>query len=214
MIDKSSNEYKAGYNAGITLAGAYNGGAGLNVIETADRLMESKEVQNLLCKVAKYMLEAGGEGASAEYKLYDTIESYDGPITKYSCARFFNPVITTLNEVTREINGEASMEKIATSVIPGIASIVGKTFGTGHSLVNSLMLLGGLTGASLGGLAWYVNRAARENDIEAEAKEEQARHYKRIAKDLQRRIKLEKKDEEAEAVERAASEEVPGAYVI
>lgn len=213
-MNKSSKEYKAGYEAGVALAGAYHNGSGNKVMAKVAALMASKEVQDSLCKAAKYILEVGGEKDSTAYRLYDTIERFDGPLTKYSCDRFLNPVIATINEASRELNGEPSIEKVASSILPGAASVVGKTLGSGHSLINNLMLLGGLTGASLGGLAWYVNRAAKENDIEADAKEEQARHYRRIAKDLQRRLKLEARDKEEEAVERIASEEVPGAYVL
>lgn len=213
-MNKSSKEYKAGYDAGVALAGAYHGGAGNIEMAKVDRLMASREVQSSLCKAAKYILEAGGEKDSTAYKLYETIDGFNGPLTKYSCDRFLNPVIATLNEASRELNGEPSIEKVASSILPGVASAIGRAFGTGHSLIRNLMLFGGLTGASLGGLAWYINRAARENDVEAEAKEEQAKHYKRIAKDLQRRLKLEARDKEEEAVERAASEEVPSAYVL
>lgn len=213
-MNKSSKEYKAGYEAGVVLAGAYHNGSGNKEMAKVAELMASKEVQDSLCKAAMYILKAGGEADSTAYKLYETIEGFSGPLTKYSCDRFLNPVIATLNEASRELNGEPSVEKVASSLLPGAASAVGKALGTGHNLVNNLMLIGGLTGASLGGLAWYINRAARENDVEAEAKEEQARHYRRIAKDLQRRLKLEARDKEEEAVERVASEEVPSAYVL
>lgn len=214
MINKSSNEYKAGFRAGATLVGAYNKSdiSPMAKIAAVKEYESDLSVQKLMCKAAKVILAAGGESESAEYKLYDVIDSFDSPMTKYSCQRFINPVIGVLCDEARREAGVVGIDKSA-AILPGIASIFGKALGTGNNVLQNLLMFGGITGASLGGLTWYLNRAAKENDYKAEAKEEQAAHYRRIAKDLKKRIQLER-DSENENLERVVNEESPDAYVV
>lgn len=217
MIKKSSREYKAGYNAGIMLVAATRKCPDpMFKIAMTNEFDRSKDIQKLMCKTAEAVLEAGEEEESAAYNLVKALEEADNPVTRYALRKYIYPIMDALNSESNDLEGILDAEKVekSASVLSRMAETAGSVIGSGKNIADSLLWLGGLTGASLGGLAWYVNRAAKETDAEAEAKDEQARHYRRIAKDLKRRMAVEARDKVNDAVERAAYETSPNSYVI
>ncbi|MCQ2172234.1 MAG: hypothetical protein MJZ17_05765 [Bacteroidales bacterium] len=221
MKEMFKSAYDLGFGIGSRIFGAAmcKGEDPMVKVAKVAVMMDDANVQSALCKVAKYILEAGGEKGSIDYRIYDVIEKSAHPVSRFVSDTYIKPVIDTVNrEVSLNRDDVQTIEKVAAlsaSSLPGIASIVGKSAGSVPNLVQLLLLIGGATGAATGGLTWYLNRAAKEDNVDAAAKEEQAAHYRRVAKDLQKRIQLEEnKDKHVKAIRSAAEAENPDLYVV
>ena len=183
------SDYTNGYKLGLALGCATNGitaaelrkKAALSYTCTHDAIF-----QKALAGIAETIFLKAGDEFKKSAALYSIIGSKEYPLTKYATATFITPVLQTL---AKESKRDSLVKEAST-----IKSIIG----AGGALVNNtqealykLALLSLIGGGTAGIIAHTASRHMREEDAEAEAKKMQAKHYRRIAKDLQKRIDAE-----------------------
>ena len=192
-MNEHTKLYQDGYAMGIKEASvAYNADTAdyYKAKQFVETSMESPEVQSMIAKVASVIFREAGDDFIPERAVYEVIQRNENPLTEFSKQAFLYPVLETLS----------GFEKSA-----GLSDAISKLFG-GLPETAATMAIGG--GAALGGLGWLLNRDITSVEDDTEAKLEQARYYRRIAKDLQRRLKAKEegnpdKKKIKEAVEEA-----------
>ena len=190
---KHTKLYQDGYAMGIKEASvAYNADTAdyYKAKQCVETSMESPDVQRMIAKVASVIFREAGDDFIPERAVYEVLQRNENPLTEFSKQAFLYPVLETLS----------GFEKSA-----GLSDAISKLFG-GLPETAATMSIGG--GAALGGLGWLLNRDITSIEDDTEAKLEQARYYRRIAKDLQRRLKAKEegnpdKKKIKEAVEEA-----------
>lgn len=156
--------------------------------------MSDEQSQKTLAAIGALIMKSAGYEDSMEHALFETLYNTEGPIMKANADRFLGPVAETL---TKEAG---IMDAVGTAADLGIKG----------TKLAALLAIG--LGATGGGAYWALNRAIRQDDAEVEAKEEQAKHYRRVAHDLKRRMALEK--EVRTGITTKAIEDETGAYVL
>ena len=192
-MNEHTKLYQDGYAMGIKEASvAYNADTAdyYKAKQCVKTSMESPEVQRMIAKVASVIFREAGDDFIPERAVYEVLQRNENPLTEFSKQAFLYPVLETLS----------GFEKSA-----GLSDAISKLFG-GLPETAATMAIGG--GAALGGLGWLLNRDITSIEDDTEAKLEQARYYRRIAKDLQRRLKAKEegnpdKKKIKEAVEEA-----------
>jgi hypothetical protein len=192
-LNEHTKLYQDGYAMGIKEASvAYNADTAdyYKAKQCVEASMESPEVQRMIAKVASVIFREAGDDFIPERAVYEVLQRNENPLTEFSKQAFLYPVLETLS----------GFEKSA-----GLSDAISKLFG-GLPETAATMAIGG--GAALGGLGWLLNRDITSIEDDTEAKLEQARYYRRIAKDLQRRLKAKEegnpdKKKIKEAVEEA-----------
>ena len=190
---KHTKLYQDGYAMGIKEASvAYNADTAdyYKAKHCVEASMEYPEVQRMIAKVASVIFREAGDDFIPERAVYEVLQRNENPLTEFSKQAFLYPVLETLS----------GFEKSA-----GLSDAISKLF-NGLPETAATMAIGG--GAALGGLGWLLNRDITSIEDDTEAKLEQARYYRRIAKDLQRRLKAKEegnpdKKKIKEAVEEA-----------
>ena len=138
-----------------------------------ENALADDESQKALAAVGSLIMKSAGYEGCAEDVLFDTLCANEGPIMPCNAERFLGPVAEVLTK-------EAGVMDLLT----GAANV-----GIDGSKLAALLAVG--LGAAGGGAYWALNRSIQHDDADVEAKEEQAKHYKRVAHDLKRRIALE-----------------------
>ena len=138
-----------------------------------ENALADDESQKALAAVGSLIMKSAGYEGCAEDVLFDTLYANEGPIMPCNAERFLGPVAEVLTK-------EAGVMDLLT----GAANV-----GIDGSKLAALLAVG--LGAAGGGAYWALNRSIQHDDADVEAKEEQAKHYKRVAHDLKRRIALE-----------------------
>ena len=159
-----------------------------------ENALTDDESQKVLAAVGSLIMKSAGYEGCAEDILFDTLYANEGPIMPCNAERFLGPVAEVLTK-------EAGI----TDFLTGAANV-----GIDGSKLAALLAVG--LGAAGGGAYWALNRAIRQDDADVEAKEEQAKHYKRVAHDLKRRMALEK--EVKTGITSKAIEDETGGYVL
>ena len=192
-MNEHTKLYQDGYAMGIKEASvAYNADTAdyYKAKQCVETSMESLDVQRMIAKVASVIFREAGDDFIPERAVYEVLQRNENPLTEFSKQAFLYPVLETLS----------GFEKSA-----GLSDAISKLF-NGLPETAATMAIGG--GAALGGLGWLLNRDITSIEDDTEAKLEQARYYRRIAKDLQRRLKAKEegnpdKKKIKEAVEEA-----------
>ena len=138
-----------------------------------ENALADDESQKALAAVGSLIMKSAGYEGCTEDVLFDTLYANEGPIMPCNAERFLGPVAEVLTK-------EAGVMDLLT----GAANV-----GIDGSKLAALLAVG--LGAAGGGAYWALNRSIQHDDADVEAKEEQAKHYKRVAHDLKRRIALE-----------------------
>lgn len=180
------SHYKQGYKMGLALGCATHGVTAAELRKKASKAYVCENdatFQKALAGIAETIFVRAGEDFKKSAAVYATIGKIEQPLTKFATATFISPILQTL----------ASEETRATLVKE--AGLLKSIVGAGGALVNNtqealykLAILSLIGGGAAGILAHTASRHMREDNAEAEAKKEQAKHYRRIAKDLQKRI--------------------------
>lgn len=180
------SDYKLGYEAGLALGCAKHGIAapGLrkkaNVVKTC---MSDATFQKALSVIAESIFKKAGSEFTKEAAIYATIAGKSEALTKQASEIFLTPVLEALAEAERYDNlvKEASFIK---DIVGGASSVMNNT----QDALYKLALLGLIGGGVGGTLLWNITKDMREDTADAESKREQAKHYRRIAKDIQKRM--------------------------
>ena len=199
-MNEHTKLYQDGYAMGIKEASvAYNADTAdyYKAKQCVEASMESPEVQRMIAKVASVIFREAGDDFIPERAVYEVIQRNENPLTEFSKQAFLYPVLETLS----------GFEKSA-----GLSDAISKLFG-GLPETAATMAIGG--GAALGGLGWLLNRDITSVEDDTEAKLEQARYYRRIAKDLQRRLKAkEEGNPDKKKIKEAGDEAGEGGMLI
>lgn len=204
------SEYEKGVRAGLIFGCAVQGTTYSNFKKAAHCLREcekNKSVQKMLAKIASYICKNAGEEFNKTAAIYDAIDKHGGVETAYAYNMYIEPALKTLSKVP-DFTKQAG---ILSSIVGGLKGAVTKT----PDLIYKLALLGAIGGAGVGTLGWSLSRDISDDDATAKAKHEQAKLYKRIAQDLQKRIDAQQDMSASnKKVRKIAEEEDSADYVL
>lgn len=200
------NPYDLGFKAGLAFGCASNGVSATTLRKSAActrACAQNNAVQVQLAKIAGHICRNAGPDFTKLAATYDAIVNRQGTQTKVARAMFIEPVLHTLAGITKT----AGLGELLTGAV--------NTVNAGQDMVYKSALLSALAGAGLGTLGWTIFRDIKEDDATAEAKHEQARMYRRIAKDLQKRIKAQAEtDKDMRKLRKTIEEEGDSNYVL
>lgn len=213
-----NENYNKGFNAGVKIACANLGITPGEVVRHSafsDAILSDLTIQKDICKIAAACFKAAGMDSSVEFHLYDNMAKSAAALSPVSVEKFIVPVVKSLNKQANIVH-ETLMEKSASpSVLGGLLSkVFGTATGTIPELYKMYALLGAGAGTATGALTWYLNRDAAQDSAEVEAKEEQAKHYKQIAKDIKKRLNIEKEPKSKKAIKDSAESQGEGAFIL
>ena len=148
-----------------------------------EAIMASVPAKQALCKMASDIFDAAGQETFIQRHLFDVASktaSWDKDVHDDLVTAF----VAALGKV------EESSEKNASLVSKGMmANLVGRGLGSTPEMLKYLAAGGVLTGAGLGGLSWYLNRDANEDDDDLEVMRSRIDNYKRITGEISEQLK-------------------------
>ena len=213
-----NENYNKGFNAGVKIACANLGVTPGEVIRHSafsDKMLSDITMQKDICKIAAACFKAAGMGSSVEFHLYDTMAKSAAALSPVSVEKFIVPVVKSLNKQAHAAHEELMEKSASPGVLGGLLSkVFGTATGTIPELYKMYALLGAGAGTATGALTWYLNRDAEQDSTEVEAKEEQAKHYKQIAKDIKKRLNIEKEPKSKKAIKDSAEAQGEGAFIL
>lgn len=213
-----NENYRKGFDAGVKIACANLGITPGEVVRHSafsDKYLADVEMQKDICKIAAACFKAAGMDSSVEFHLYDTMAKSAAALTPVSVEKFLVPVVKSLHKQASAIHEELMEKSAAPGVLGGLLSkVFGAAGGTLPELYKMYALLGAGAGTATGALTWYLNRDAEQDSADVEAKEEQAKHYKQIAKDIKKRLKIEKEPKSKKAIKDSAKDQGEGAFIL
>lgn len=200
------NEYfKQGYDDGVNFACAMLNTSSNEAVRSKhynDTIFEDPTMQHNLCKVACSVLNYTDDSYNVPLHLYNNLllnleKGYI--LTKEASENLLGPVVEALGSYAFR-NDSKIMEKKA---------VVSETMSLIEAIAKSGLAIGGIAGGSIGSLAWLLNRNSNMVDEEIDAKREQAKHYREIARDIQERLKAKQED-----LKEVADKMGEGAYLV
>ncbi len=201
------NDYDLGFKTGLAFGCAAAGVSATTLRKSAactTVCMEAPAVQVQLAKIASAICHRAGDGFEKTAALYDTIVQRNGVTSKVSQDLFLAPVAHTL----------ANLEKSA-GILSDLVNAPIRVAGAGADAVYKSALLSAIAGAGVGALGWSLFRDVKEDDATAEAKIEQAKMYRRIAGDLQKRLDAQAStDKSTKKLRKQIEEESDSGYVL
>lgn len=214
-----NDNYSKGFNAGVKIACANLGITPGEVVRHSafsDAILSDVTTQKDICKIAAACFKAAGMDSSVEFHLYDTMAKGAAALSPVSVEKFIIPVVKSLNKQARVVHEELMEKSASPSVLGGLLSkVFGTATGTLPELYKMYALLGAGAGTATGALTWYLNRDAAQDSADVEAKEEQAKHYKQIAKDIKKRLNIEESESKSKkAIKDSAESQGEGAFVL
>lgn len=148
-----------------------------------EAIMASVPAKQALCKMASEMYDAAGQDTFVQRHLFDVASktaSWDRDVHDELVEVF----VSALGKV------EAETEKHASLISKGmVANLVGRGLGSTPEMLKYLAAGGVLTGAGLGGMSWYLNRDANEDDDDLEVMRSRIDNYKRITGEITDQLK-------------------------
>lgn len=211
-------DYNKGFNAGVKIACAALGVTPGEVVRNSafsDAVLRDETMQKDICKIAAACFKAAGMESSTEFNLYDMLGKSASALSPVSVEKFVVPVVKSLSKQAKVAHEELMEKSAAPSVLGGLLSkVFGTASGTIPDLYKLYALLGAGAGTATGALTWYLNRDAAQDSADVEAKEEQAKHYNQIAKDIKKRLNIEKDPDSKKSVKDSAKEQGEGAFIL
>lgn len=200
-----NNEYfDSGYKDGVKLACVLYNTSEADSIKSKyfnDTSLEDGLMQFNICKIACSVLDEEDDNCYAKIlynNLMRRIETGE-VLSKEASVNLLSPVIESLGSCS--FRAEHDLMTKNAFIDEGLSAL--------EALAKSGIALGGVTGASIGAIAWLLNRNANMKDAEIDAKLAQAKHYREIARDIKERLKAKEGDLNA-----VADKMGEGAYVV
>lgn len=213
-----NENYSKGFNAGVKIACANLGVTPGEVVRHSafsNAMLSDTTIQKDICKIAAACFKAAGMDSSVEFHLYDTMAKSASVLSPVSVEKFIVPVVKSLHKQASAVHEELMEKSASPSVLGGLLSkVFGTATGTLPELYKMYALLGAGAGTATGALTWYLNRDAAQDSADVEAKEEQAKHYKQIAKDIKKRLNIEPEPKSKKALKNSAEEQGEGAFIL
>ena len=182
------NEQQTGEILGFLLGSMDHGVPYNTVLEKKanyEAYIANEAYQKTLAKIGSGIFKnAGMQGCTTE-KLFSKIASIEGPLTKEAADLLLSPIAETMTKYAF-VDWITEPAKLA-------------------------MITAALAGTAGGGAWWALNRHAREEDAAVEVKKQQAEHYRRLARDIQKRLLLQQK--QSPELIKALEEETEGFVV-
>lgn len=144
-------------------------------------LAESPVMTDALLKIGATIFRAAGDNENAQ--MYELMRQRP-LLTKYARAVYVEPVLEVLGRCSYR-----EAEEFEKRANPAIAAFT-KATGVMPDLLQTIAVISAGMGAGGGALWWALNRDTEANDLEVQAKEEQAKYYRDLAKEIQRKAKL------------------------
>ena len=197
-----------GYNSGVLIACAQNKLAPsecIRIMEKHATLQEDPVVIDELLKMGAAIMREGGYEEDAQ--MYELMRGT--PIqSKFARAVYVDSVLETLGAAAYD-EAKQYQVKQANPIIGGAAKLVGMT----PEALQMAAIVSLAAGMGLGGGYWALNRDSNTVDDETAVKEEQAKYYKSLAKDLRRRMRDKgvKQTKTPEVVNKPTSDILPSA---
>lgn len=153
----------------------------IRMFEKQATLADSRVMNKALLKIGAAIMRAGGY--EEEAKMYELMRGQQC-LTKFARAVYIEPVLEVLgDESYREAE---AFEKGAKFDLAGLLS---KSTALAPEALQVAALVSAGMGAGAGALWWALNRDVEAQDLEVQAKEEQASYYRRLAQEIQRKAK-------------------------
>lgn len=168
-----ANEQQIGEILGFLLGSMDHGITYSEVLEkkaSHENAIANEHYQKTLAKIGAGIFKSAGLDGSILYKLYSKIHDVEGPLTKEAAELVLAPVAVAM---TKSAGG---------SLIDWITEPA-----------KLATLAATIVGTAGGGAWWAMNRHARVEDAEIQLKKEQAKHYRKLARDIQKRLLLQQK---------------------
>lgn len=204
--------YELGYRTGLAFGCAAKGTTASQLKKSATCVktcLQDASVQSMLAKIASVIFTNAGAGFEKQAAAYNIMSERPGTRTKYVVDTYLAPVLDTLSACGMQ--KEAKVPFGISDLISGAAGAAGAA----QDFVYKSALLSAIGGAGLSALGWHLFRDMKEDDASAIAKHEQAKMYKRIAKDLQKRIDAqEDSDPDRKKLRKTIEAEAEGDYVL
>ena len=185
-ISKFTDAYRKGYELGFSMAGVSVGMSADDVAMSkaaAAVVREDKEAQEAICKVAKFILSFD-DNSAYEQAIYSTIEKSAGAVSGVVFDTYLAPVL----EAVAEADAKNTLIKLAKANGAGPLKLYSAAASLGSDAFKTILAASALLGATGGAAWWAVNRGPSEDDIETQAKQDQAHYYRRVAKDIKRKL--------------------------
>lgn len=204
--------YELGYRTGLAFGCASQGTTAAQLKKSATCVkacLQDESVQAILTKLASLIFSEAGEGFEKQAAVYEVMSNRPGARSKYVVDTYIAPVLDTLAACSMQ--KQAKVPFGLSDIISGAAGAAGAA----QDFVYKSALLSAIGGAGLSALGWHLFRDMKEDDASALAKHEQAKMYRRIAKDLQKRIDAqEDSDPDRKKLRKTLEEEGAGDYVL
>lgn len=143
-------------------------------------LAESPVMTDALLKIGATIFRAAGDNENAQ--MYELMRQRP-LLTKYARAVYVEPVLEVLGRCSYREAEE--FEKRATSILTNLSKVTGMM----PDMLQTIAVVSAGMGAGGGALWWALNRDTEADDLEVQAKEEQAKYYRDLAKEIQRKAK-------------------------
>lgn len=172
------------FNSGVLIACAQNKLAPADCIRLMEKhatLEEDPVIMDELLKMGAAIMREGGYEEDAQ--MFELMRSTP-MISKYAKAVYLDSVLETLGAASYQ-EAEEYQVKQANPLLHGAAKLLGMT----PDVLQMAALISVAAGTGLGGAYWAMNRDARSVDDETAMKEEQAKLYRQMAKDMRRRMR-------------------------
>lgn len=143
-------------------------------------LQEDYTLNRALLKIGEAIMREGGYEEDAQmYALMQEMPM----MSKYAKAVYIDPVLEVLG-VAAQAEADEYIEKGA-----GIKEWLAKATGLAPDALKLLSAISIAGGAGIGGAYWALNRDSNISDDEVSAKLEQAKYYRSLAKEVNRRAR-------------------------
>lgn len=184
-----NNEYfNQGYSDGVDLECSMLNMVKHETIKSKhynDTILTDPTMQLNLCKVACAVLN--DEEDDYVKFLYNSLHNglNEGSIvlTKEASESILGPVVESIGSHSIKLKNYEMCKQAESNLVDAA-----------KALLKSGLTVGAAGGASIGALAWLLNRGSHLVDEEIDAKREQAKHYREIANDIRERLKAKEGD--------------------
>lgn len=154
-------------------------------IKSASSALEAGGYNRHLARIGSMILRKAGEEGSFAGQLYEKLASVAEWVTAYD---------QLVGPVADAIAANTDLVKKANPALPKPVGVMGDLIaeagGGGVSALASLMMLGGVGGASLGALNWHLRNAVQDDSSDNAAIEGEANMYRSMAKQIRNDTRL------------------------
>lgn len=185
-----NNERLKYLQVGMQLAANYHGVTEYDLIKSAtfvNGVLEDLDAQKAIAGATLDLFDYAGESRDSITMEFEKIAALTQPLSLAEAKYYLGNSLDTFSEIARIGRSVDILEKAA-NVMSVVPNILGFGAGLTPQVAKVIAGLSIASGLGIGGLTWYLDRDASQNEQDTEAKYQQAEYYKRLGKDLKRKI--------------------------